>query len=264
MNKLRAILLSACMGFACVPNVNADIFRYVDDSGTIHFSNIPTSNSNEKVVREKGPKPERPEKSSARARHARATASISPDTGRPADKATYTPPHDCHPLGGDVPYADLINAKCTKYGVDPSLVKSVIKAESNFNPSAVSPKGAKGLMQLMPSTAADMGVGNIFDPEQNIDGGVRYLRYLLDNFGGDVELSVAAYNCGQGKVIRNGNCVPNIPETKNYVRKVMRLTNNPVTGMSFSRPIYKIEMKDGSIMFTDSPSTNSGKVSIVN
>ena len=258
MNKIRAILLSACMGFACVPNVNADIFKYVDDCGTIHFSNIPASNSTEKVVREKGPMPEK-------ARHARpATASISPDANRPqADKASYAPPRKCQPLGDDVPYADVINAKCTKYGVDPSLVKSVIKAESNFNPSAVSPKGAKGLMQLMPSTASDMGVGNIYDPEQNIDGGVRYLRYLLDNFGGDVELSVAAYNCGQGKVIRNGNCVPNIPETKNYVRKVMRLTNNPVTGMNFTRPIYKIEMKDGSIMFTDSPSS-SGKVSIVN
>lgn len=260
MNKLRAILLSACMGFACVPNVNADIFRYVDDSGTIHFSNIPASSSNEKVVREKGPKPEK----AARTRHAKATAAVAHETSKVADKASYTPPRKCQPIGDDVPYADLINAKCTKYGVDPSLVKSVIKAESNFNPSAVSPKGAKGLMQLMPSTAADMGVGNIFDPEQNIDGGVRYLRYLLDNFGGDVELSVAAYNCGQGKVIRNGNCVPNIPETKNYVRKVMRLTNNPVTGMSFTRPIYKIEMKDGSIMFTDSPSAGSGKVSIVN
>jgi|SRR3990172_31769 len=230
---------------------NADIYKYVDDSGVIHFSNIPESES-EKVVREKQPYVEKA--------YVKKTAADSRPAGRPVvENAVYKPSSD--PVRG-VPYAEIINAKCDKYGVDPTLVKSIIKAESNFNPNAVSPKGARGLMQLMPSTAADMGVGDIFDPEQNIEGGVRYFKYLLENFQGDVELSVAAYNCGQGRVMRNGFSVPEIPETKNYVKKVLKLSRNPITGMSFTRPIYKIEMKDGSILFTDSP-VSGGSLSLV-
>src|SRR5208337_4944424 len=96
-----------------------------------------------------------------------------------------------------------IDAAAARHHVDPSLVRSVVKVESNFNPNAVSRKGAMGLMQLMPATARSLNVANPFDPEQNVDAGVRHLRKLLDSYGGDVRLSLAAYNAGSGAVARS-------------------------------------------------------------
>ena len=103
--------------------------------------------------------------------------------------------------------------------VDPDLVKAVIRVESGFDAKAVSSKGAMGLMQLIPATAQRFGVQNPFDPKQNIEGGTNYLKYLLDLFGGDLKLSLAAYNAGEHAVQRYGG-VPTIPETQDYVRKV--------------------------------------------
>jgi soluble lytic murein transglycosylase len=113
----------------------------------------------------------------------------------------------------------LVTSISTTHGVDPALVRAVIKTESNFNRWAVSRKGALGLMQLIPSTGRQYGVRDFFDPQQNIDGGVRYLKFLLQKFNGDLDLSLAAYNAGENAVERLGR-IPPIPETTNYVRKI--------------------------------------------
>ena len=112
-----------------------------------------------------------------------------------------------------------INRAARLYGVDPALVRAVIHAESNFNPLARSRKGAMGLMQLMPGTARDMGVADSSDPGQNIQGGVRYLAYLLERFKGNITLATAAYNAGRGAVSRHHG-VPPYEETKTYVFRV--------------------------------------------
>jgi hypothetical protein len=117
-----------------------------------------------------------------------------------------------------------IEQAAARHNVDPSLVRSVVKVESNFNPNAVSRKGAMGLMQLMPSTARSLNVSNPFDPQQNVDAGVRHLRKLLDSYGGNVRLSLAAYNAGAGAVARSAG-VPHFRETQNYVRRITNLYN---------------------------------------
>lgn len=109
-----------------------------------------------------------------------------------------------------------------RHNVDPNLVRAVVKVESNFNSNAVSRKGAMGLMQLMPSTARSLNVKNPFDPEQNVDAGVRHLKQLLENYGGDVDLTLAAYNAGSGAVARSAG-VPRYAETQNYVRRITNL-----------------------------------------
>jgi soluble lytic murein transglycosylase-like protein len=113
-----------------------------------------------------------------------------------------------------------IHARADRHGLDPVLVEKVVWAESNFNPLAVSQKGAMGLMQLMPATADLLSVAEPFDPVQNLEGGMRYLRYLLDRFSGRLDLALAAYNAGEGRVLRAGG-VPAITETRHYVRKIM-------------------------------------------
>jgi membrane-bound lytic murein transglycosylase B len=115
-----------------------------------------------------------------------------------------------------------ITMAAARHNVDPNLVRAVVKVESNFNSNAVSRKGAMGLMQLMPQTARSLNVKNPFDPDQNVDAGVRHLKQLLENYGGDVNLTLAAYNAGSGAVARSAG-IPHFAETQNYVRRITNL-----------------------------------------
>lgn len=119
-----------------------------------------------------------------------------------------------------VPFGDLIHEKAQKYDVDPALVAAVVETESKFHPQAHSAVGARGLMQLMPRTGAWLGATNLYDPEQNVDAGVRYLKYLQDRFDGNLKKAIAAYNGGEGNVQRYGG-VPPFRETRSYVKKVL-------------------------------------------
>ena len=124
-----------------------------------------------------------------------------------------------------VAYDKSINHHASLLGVDPLLVKAVMKAESNFNPGAVSPKGAQGLMQLMPGTAKLMKVDDPFDPDDNIKGGTGYLRVLHEVFKGDIDLVLAGYNAGPMRVVEHNMKVPPIEETKNYIKRVKQYYN---------------------------------------
>jgi soluble lytic murein transglycosylase-like protein len=124
-------------------------------------------------------------------------------------------------LAGEIPASlrTLVDTISLNHGVDPALVRALIKTESNFNRWAVSNKGARGLMQLIPETGSRYGVRDFFDPQQNVEGGVQYLKFLLEKFNGNLDLSLAAYNAGENLVERLGR-IPPIPETTNYVRRV--------------------------------------------
>jgi soluble lytic murein transglycosylase-like protein len=163
----------------------ADIYKYVDEEGIIHLTNVPTENDIPYVLVMK-------------------------------EKRVI------FELKGDVTrYDDMITRASERYRIDSALVKAIIKAESNFNHRAVSPVGARGLMQLMPATAATLQVQDSFHPENNIDGGVRYLRHLMNLFNGNLPLVLAAYNAGENTVLRYNYHIPPYQETQTYVKRVL-------------------------------------------
>jgi soluble lytic murein transglycosylase-like protein len=122
-------------------------------------------------------------------------------------------------------FNEIIDNNSKKYNINSSIIKAIIKAESDFDPSVVSSAGAMGLMQLMPDTAKSLGVGEPFDPVENIEGGVKYLKEMLNKFGGNLELALAAYNAGPGNVVKYGG-IPPFQETENYVAKIMGYIKN--------------------------------------
>jgi len=124
-----------------------------------------------------------------------------------------------HPASGEI--ARMVRSMAPKYQLDPNLVLAVIETESGFNPKALSPKNAQGLMQLIPATASRFGVDDVWDPKQNLRGGMAYLRWLLDHFDGDVELALAGYNAGEKAVERHGG-IPPYAETQDYVKRIIR------------------------------------------
>jgi len=159
------------------------------------------------------------------------------------------------------PYDTLIHAAATRYGLAPELVEAVVRAESNFDSHAVSKKGARGLMQLMPTTAAQLGVRDVFDVRQNLEGGVRHLRHLMDRYDGNLTLALAAYNAGVDAVTRHGG-VPPFEETRAYVARILRLLQ-PV-GLSVgaetadpeeleARRLHRYETVDGRVVYSNLP-----------
>ena len=149
----------------------------------------------------------------------------------------------------------MIREVSARYLVDPALVRAVIETESNWNSTAVSAKGALGLMQLIPATAQQFGVNNAFDPKQNLDGGVHYLQMLLQRYNGDLDKALAAYNAGPGAVDRAGG-VPKYRETRDYVQKVTGSYYRPGSdrlprAFSAPRPIYRTVGENGRLVFTN-------------
>ncbi|MCL7743399.1 lytic transglycosylase domain-containing protein [Guyparkeria hydrothermalis] len=174
----------------------ADVYKYRDAQGVVHLTNVPQQSSNEpyKLWRK----------------------------GEATKPKGWQDGYRVLPKLDRERFADVVNRFSVRHGVDPSLVRAVIHAESAFRPDVVSPKGAGGLMQLMPGTAKRFNVVDRFNPEENIAGGVAYLALLLKMFRGDRELAVAAYNAGENAVKRYGG-IPPYQETKTYVRRVMQL-----------------------------------------
>ena len=125
-------------------------------------------------------------------------------------------------IAEQVRYSSFINAAAKRYNLTPELIQAIIKIESSFNPFAISERGAMGLMQLMPETAKEMNVESPFEAEENIMGGSRYLRKLHDLFAGDLQLVLAAYNAGPNRILKNNHRIPRIPETEEYVKKVLQ------------------------------------------
>ena len=218
----------------------ADIYKYVDENGVMCYTDVPFGKKAARIHKDKG----KNSTASSPAKYAR----VSYRQGSNSDRYASD-------------YHAIVREKASAYNIDPSLIKAVIKTESNWNCRAISSKGAMGLMQLMPGTANDLNVHNPFDPEENIEGGTRYLKYLLEHFNGDLTLALAAYNAGP-KTVEKFGYVPPITETRQYVKKVLSLYNgspayaqtvsDPVKGEKKADPIYKIILDDGTVLFTNS------------
>ena len=194
MRILLATATFACLAMAAAPAAAGEkLYKYVDEDGVTVITNVPPT---------LGKKPMR--------------------VRQDGDVTKISAPLEFQPSRSTADYDEHIAEACALYRIPPALVRAVMATESSLNPKAVSPKGAMGLMQLMPGTAAEMFVADAFDPKQNIHGGVRYLRILANLFNGDMVRIVAAYNAGPDAVKR-ADGIPQIAETQEYVKRVLRL-----------------------------------------
>lgn len=193
----RSVLAGAVvvLALACAP-ARADIYAFTDDAGVTHFSNVPVD-----------------------ARYQLLIESIveSAESGEEFNPVM---------LAGSVAYDPIIEHAARSMAIEPALLRAVIVVESGFNARAVSKRGARGLMQLMPATAERYGVSDAFDPAQNVAAGARYLRDLINRYENDLELALAAYNAGETAVERHGRSVPPYKETRQYVPRVLRIYQN--------------------------------------
>jgi hypothetical protein len=199
--------LAACLPLALLLSAStarAELYSYLDEDGQWHFTNVPTEARYKRV----------------RTNDVAGVYQTSPGGSRPAAGGATGgagAPRRCSA------YQEHIRGAADRYNLPEALIHAVMEVESNCNHRALSDKGAMGLMQLMPGTAKEMYVQDAWLPEQNIEGGARYLRLLANQYSGDLTLTLAAYNAGPDAVRRAGAAVPNIPETREYVRKVVAL-----------------------------------------
>ena len=215
---LLAALTSLTLITALAPAAFASgLYRWVDEAGVSHFSDAPTDPRFRRV-----------------------------------DSVSGTVQGWLRlPAGIGSRFNDEIREIAARHGVAADLVEAVIRVESAFNPRAVSNKGAQGLMQLMPRTASSLGVRNVFDPRENIDGGVRHLRYLLDKYPGNVPFALAAYNAGEKAVDQYGG-IPPYAETQQYVQKILG-PGGAVNGKAVRSVVYRYTENDGTITITNIP-----------
>ena len=200
MLKIAFALLAALV----TNSVSADIYKFVDKSGRVYYTDRPKNKQFKRII-----------KSLPRVDFDPLSAYTS---YAPYKTPSYSSPNKDR-------FADLIDQTAMRYHVDPKLVHAVIQAESAYNADAVSSAGAVGLMQLMPQTAERFGVYDRNDPDQNVEGGTRYLKHLINLFWPNLDLAVAAYNAGENAVMKYNNTIPPYPETQNYVRQVLALYN---------------------------------------
>lgn len=219
--KWRLLASLVPMALMLAGPARADIYAFVDNNGVRHLSNVPNDPRYKLVMRTPAYS-----KESAQASSFAPTNLYAPSRGSAFAPRGYNFPRATRARparvneGNRQRFTPDINRIAAQYRLEPALLHAVISAESSYNPWAVSPKGAMGMMQLMPGTADRFGVGNPYDPIANMHGGARYLRWLLDQFN-DTRLAVAAYNAGEGAVQRYGNQIPPYRETQDYVVKVL-------------------------------------------
>lgn len=242
MKRLALIVLLVGLG---ARGVSAQLAYYVDESGRRIYVNP-------------GPKPDlsvpsvskAPSASKTPKRTLRVPAKSKVEVPVPYTTTASAPAPEPAKIKPPVNVDAVVEETARRHDVDVNLVKAMIHTESNNNPRAVSYKGAMGLMQLMPPTARDLGVANAFDPAQNVDGGVRYLKYLLGLYGGDLNLSLAAYNAGPGAVEHYGG-IPPYRETRDYVKKIGDRYGSLRTQVSAPRGIVRTVDESGKVVYTN-------------